>query len=58
MNEELREYLVAMKERDLKMRNSILNEGGLYDGYHCDMEVLHMHIKNAKELGKIIKENG
>jgi len=56
MNEELKLKLISMKNKDLEMRNSILKQGSLYDGYAEEMEVLH--IQNAKELKKIIDENG
>jgi len=56
MNEELKLKLISMKDKDLEMKNSILKQGSLYDGYAEEMEVLH--IQNAKELKKIINENG
>lgn len=56
MNEELKSRLIALKDEDLEMRNSILKKGGLYEGYNEEMEALH--IRNAEELKKIMDENG
>lgn len=56
MNEKLKIRLVSMKDTDLEVRNRILKEGGLYEGYAEKMESLH--IKNAEELKKIIDEYG
>ena len=44
-----------MNYADLKMRASILEDGGLYDGYSKEMEKLH--IRNAEKLKTIIDEN-
>ena len=56
MNQELKMKIISMKDSDLEMRNSILKEGGLYDGYTEEMESLH--IGNAEELKKIVDDNG
>lgn len=56
MNQELKMKIISMKDRDLEMRNSILKEGSLYDGYTEEMESLH--IGNAEALNKIIDEHG
>jgi hypothetical protein len=56
MNQELKMKIMSMKDRDLEMRNSILKDGSLYDGYTEEMESLH--IENAEELKKIVDENG
>jgi len=56
MNQELQRLIVSMKDEDLKMRASVLEDGGLYDGYSNEMEKLH--VKNAEQLKEIVDKNG
>jgi hypothetical protein len=56
MNNELRELLISLKESDHELREAILKDGSLYDGYDEEMEALH--IRNAEQLEKIVAEYG
>ena len=48
--------IIALKETDLQLREKLIKEGKLSEGYNQDMEALH--IANAYELDKIITEIG
>ncbi|MCA0988418.1 DUF6624 domain-containing protein [Guptibacillus algicola] len=48
--------LIQMKERDLKLRETLLQEGTLFDGYHIEMEKIH--IENGLRLTNIMEEIG
>lgn len=48
--------LKAMAEADLEMRSALAAAGVLFDGYHPEMEALH--IANAQALEKIIDDIG
>jgi hypothetical protein len=56
MNQELRDKIISMRNKDLEMRESLLKEGSLYDGYAEEMEAIH--IRNAEELKIIIDQYG
>lgn len=56
MNKKLQEELVKMKQADLRLRDSLLKNGSLYEGYDDEMESLHLH--NAERLGEIIHSHG
>ena len=56
MNHELKDLLIAMRDRDLETRDRIRMKGGLYEGYDSDMESLH--IEHAEKLNEIIDEHG
>lgn len=56
MNVSLRDELLAMKERDLRTRARLAEDGSLYDGYHPEMEAVHR--ENAARLSQIIDEHG
>ena len=56
MDEKLKAQLLSMQSEDLDMRNSLLNNGSLYEGYDVNMEALH--IKNAETLSDIINKHG
>lgn len=56
INKKLRDELLAMMRKDLDHRDSLLKEGGLYDGYDEKMESIHL--QNAESLNSIIQENG
>jgi hypothetical protein len=48
--------IIEMKNRDLALRDKLLKEGGLSEGYHIDMQALHD--RNQRELEKIIEDLG
>ena len=48
--------LQSLKESDLQRREQLLKEGTLFEGYHPDME--RMHIDNGHRLQEIIQEIG
>lgn len=48
--------LTDMAADDLRKRDALIAAGTLFDGYHPDMEALHIH--NAKELEAIIDAVG
>ena len=52
MNNKIKEELLAMQQRDLEYRESIVKDGGLYDGYDEGMETIHL--ENADRLNQII----
>jgi len=55
-NGELRGELVKMAARDLEVRENLIRRGVLYEGYHPEMEAIHVH--NASRLKEIISEHG
>jgi hypothetical protein len=55
-NEELRYELVAMAARDLQVREDLIRRGAIYDGYHPEMEAIH--VQNASRLKEILAEHG
>jgi hypothetical protein len=55
-NEELRCELVAMAARDLQVREDLIRRGVIYDGYHPEMEAIH--VQNASRLKEILAEHG
>jgi len=54
--EELRCELVAMAARDLQVREDLIRRGVIYDGYHPEMEAIH--VQNASRLKEILAEHG
>jgi hypothetical protein len=56
MNEPLREKLLAMRAEDARLREELALTGELFDGYHPAME--QVHLKNARELERVIDEHG
>ena len=48
--------IIAMKDEDLRVRDSLIKKGQLEGGYHPEMEKVHNN--NAKQLDKIIDEIG
>lgn len=52
----IRSTIIKLKEDDLKFRNQLIADSKLNDGYHPDMEAIH--IKNASVLNEIIDEIG
>ena len=55
-NESLRRELEAMAALDLKVREELAARGVLYDGYHPEMEAVH--VRNASRLKEILAECG
>jgi len=53
---ELSNKIVALRNADLELRNQLIQSGELFDGYHPEMEALH--IKNAEVLEEIIQDIG
>lgn len=56
MNEALRAELLAMREADLSLRERLLKTGILNEGYHPEMEALHL--KNAVRLDELLRRLG
>lgn len=54
--ESIAKKIVALKDKDLRLRDKLIEEGKLSDGYNQNMETLH--IANAQALEKIITEIG
>ena len=55
-DEELRRELVAMAALDLDVRENLIRRGVLNDGYHPEMEAIH--VRNASRLKEILAEYG
>jgi hypothetical protein len=55
-NEELRRELLAMAALDLQVREDLMRRGVLYDGYHPEMEAIH--VRHASRLKHILAEHG
>ncbi len=53
---ELREELLGLVNEDQKVRNELIEDGTLFEGYHPKMEAVHKN--NAKRLLEIIEEKG
>lgn len=53
---EIAEELIQLKGLDLQLRNQLLEEGTLFEGYHPEME--QRHIQNGRRLHEIIQEIG
>jgi len=56
MNEQLREKLLLMKAEDARVREELAKTGELFNGYHAEME--RVHLENARELEEMINEHG
>lgn len=54
--EDLRRELVEMAALDLEVRDDLIGRGVLNDGYHREME--DIHVRNASRLRKILAECG
>jgi hypothetical protein len=48
--------IIELQKKDLKLRDSLVQTGEIFDGYHPKMEALHL--QNAEELSKIIDQIG
>jgi hypothetical protein len=55
-NEELRRELLQMAAFDLEVRDQLNQRGVLHDGYHPEMEAVH--VRNASRLKEILAEYG
>jgi hypothetical protein len=55
-NEELRRELLAMAALDLDVRQNLIRRGVIYDGYHPEMEAIH--VRNASRLKEKLAEHG
>ncbi len=53
---QIAQQIIALKDADLKLRDELIQRNELYNGYHPEMEQLH--IENAKELQRIIDAIG
>ncbi len=53
---EIAKELIHLKHSDLELREGLLKEGTLYDGYHPEME--ECHILNGNRLHQIIEQIG
>lgn len=56
MNKTLCNKLVSMAKQDQVLRDELLKQGSLYEGYAKEME--NLHISNAEQLADIIKQHG
>jgi hypothetical protein len=56
MNEKLRSELLAMMEEDQRVREDLVRDGSLWEGYHPRMEAVHQ--KNAARLTEIFEASG
>jgi hypothetical protein len=55
-SDELRRRLVEMTQADERLRNKLLRDGSLFDGYNPRMAELHA--RHARELAAIVEEVG
>ena len=56
LNEELRRELLELAACDLKVRDDLIRRGVLNDGYHPEMEAVH--VQSASRLKQILAEHG
>ncbi len=56
INNELKDLLISLKDNDIELRQKILRNGSLYDGYDKELEALHLN--NAEKLFEIVSEYG
>ncbi len=56
IDKEIAQQIIALKEADIALRDELIEQGQLWNGYNKKME--NLHIKNAKSLDKIIKSIG
>jgi hypothetical protein len=52
----LRDELLALEDRDLRLRSELAADGSLFEGYHPRMEAVHR--ENAARLREIIEAHG
>ncbi|WP_298763018.1 DUF6624 domain-containing protein [uncultured Polaribacter sp.] len=53
---EISDTIIALKHKDLKLRDVLIKQQKFNEGYHKEME--RLHLKNAEVLDKIITEIG
>lgn len=53
---EISNTIIALKNKDLKLRDVLIKQQKFNEGYHKEME--NLHLKNAEVLDKIITEIG
>ncbi len=53
---DLAQYLISLCQKDLEKREELAKTGALFEGYHPEMEAVH--IANAKALEEIIAAHG
>ncbi|MBT8101827.1 MAG: hypothetical protein KJO95_02595 [Gammaproteobacteria bacterium] len=56
MNEALQTELLAMADRDERVRSELASTGELFDGYNARMAAVHE--QNAKEIARVIEQYG
>ena len=56
MNERLKEKLLLMRAEDARVREELAKTGELFNGYHAEMELIHL--ENARQLEEMINEHG
>lgn len=56
MDEQLRSELLAMMEEDQRVREELVRDGSLWEGYHPRMEAVHQ--ENAARLSEILDAHG
>ncbi|HYE79903.1 MAG TPA: DUF6624 domain-containing protein, partial [bacterium] len=56
MDAALRNELLAMREEDLDVRERLAEDGSLFQGYHPEMEAIHL--RNGRRLLEIVKTRG
>lgn len=56
MNKELRQKLETLKQKDIRARAKLLNEGRLFGVYEEEMQKVHM--ENANALNEIVEKEG
>ena len=56
MNSELLGELLALRQRDIDMRDRLLNEGNLYGDYAPAMQAVHR--ENAHALEELVSRHG
>jgi hypothetical protein len=44
---ELSKELIELKEKDLKLRYSLIKQGKLFNGYNAEMEEIHLSNANG-----------
>lgn len=55
-NQNLKQLLLSLQQRDLDLRRKVLEGGSLYEGYHNEIEA--MHIEHADILANIVYQQG
>lgn len=56
IDETLKALLISYKDKDFELREKLMKQGLLYEGYNSQLEALHL--ENAEKLNEIIKAHG